>query len=74
MALEHRHPEYIKIVSGITKNLREFGYGSLTEDQVLQSYDKAMTGEKPTNIIDMMTRKQLEQNDMLPTEGTATDL
>ena len=58
-----------QIIKSITKNLIEFGYGSLTEDQVRLSYDKAMKGEKPKNIIDMMTAKQLDKNGLLPKFG-----
>jgi hypothetical protein len=65
MTTEHRHPNYMEIVNAITKNLVDFGYSTLTPDEVLASYDKAMTGEKPKNIIDMMTRSQLEKNGLL---------
>ena len=65
----NRHPNYREIVKAIQANLVEFGYGGLREDTVLASYDKAMAGEKPKGIIDMMTRSQLEQNGLLPEEA-----
>jgi hypothetical protein len=62
----HRHPNYEEIVKSITQNMLEFGYEGLLESRVLQSYDKAMLGEEPTNIIDRMTRSMLEKNNLMP--------
>jgi len=66
MTIENRHPDYEKTVKRITSNLRKFGYFDLTQEEVLASYDKAMAGEDPVGIIDMMTKGQLEQNNLLP--------
>ena len=60
-----RHDNYEIIVSSIHRNLVEFGYADLTKEQVLESYDKAINGESPVGIIDMMTRSQLEENGLL---------
>jgi hypothetical protein len=64
-----RHNNYQAIVASIHKNLVEFGYTTLTVDTVLESYDKTLAGERPVGIIDMMTRKQLKQNGLLPEEA-----
>ena len=53
------------IVKAIHRNLVEFGYGNLTLAEVQASYDKAIAGEKPKGIIDMMTKSQLEANDLI---------
>ena len=58
-----------QIIASITKNLAGFGYRGLRTETVKASYDKAMRGEKPSNIIDMMTTKQLDQNGLLPKFG-----
>ena len=62
---QHNDREY-SIVESIRRNLVEFGYRDLTFDHVKASYDKAMAGEEPVGIIDMMTRTQLEKNGLLP--------
>ena len=54
-----------EIVEAIRSNLTEFGYESLTTEYVQASYDKAISGEKPKNVIDMMVHSQLEQNGLL---------
>ena len=56
-----------QIIESIRKNLVDFGYEGLRTETVKASYDKAMAREKPVNIIDMMTAKQLDQNGLLPT-------
>lgn len=66
--MAERHKNHEVIVKSIQRNLTEFGYGGLTYEVVLASYDRAISGLEPVGIIDMMTRSQLEQNDLLPAE------
>ena len=60
-----RHENCQEIVASIKRNLVSFGYRELTTETVLASYDKAMAGQRPANIIGMMTREQLKQNGYL---------
>ena len=60
-----RHENYQRIVESIRRNLVNFGYAGLTTEEVLASYDKAINGEQPSGIIDLMTKSQLEQNGLL---------
>ena len=60
-----RHDNYHAIVAGIHRNLVNFGYTNLQVSEVLASYDKALAGDKAETIIDMMTRSQLEENDLM---------
>ena len=70
---EYRHSNYVEIVEAIAQNLREFGYTALSEVYVLTSYYRAMKGDRPVSIIDMMVRDQLRENGLLPVEGYTTD-
>jgi len=39
-------------VTAKTRELQQFGYGSLTEDQVLKSVRRIVNKEKPVDVID----------------------
>ena len=58
----NRHDDYQQIIESIRQNLVEFGYDETTTEMVLSSYDKAISGKPPVNIIDMLTNSLLKQN------------
>lgn len=53
------------IAKAIRQNLVEFGYTNLTLDEVLTELDKVLDGTEPENIIGMMVKGQLEENDLI---------
>ena len=53
------------IAKAIRHNLVEFGYTNLTLDDVLTELDKVLDGTEPENIIGMMVKGQLEENDLI---------
>lgn len=52
-------------IQKITHNLKNFGYGDLTEDFVRERVSLLMDGEKPTEIIGMMAKTMLEEAGLL---------
>lgn len=54
-----------KHVRQITQNLQDFGYTDLTSDFVEEKVKALIRGEKPTDIIGMMTMQMLEENGLL---------
>ena len=54
-----------KHVLQITQNLQDFGYTDLTSDFVEEKVKALIRGEKPTDIIGMMTMQMLEENGLL---------
>lgn len=48
----------------IASNLREFGY-NVDDEFVSKQVDRIIAGEEPSNIIMMMTKSQLEQNNLI---------
>ena len=53
------------IARAIRRNLVEFGYSDLTEDKVSSEMDKLFEGIEPDNIIGMMIKGQLEENNLI---------
>lgn len=64
--MTEQHEDRDRIVESIRKNLVAFGYSDLTVEHVAAGYDRAMAGERPTNVIEMMVKSQLEENGLLP--------
>ena len=54
-----------KHVLQITQNLQDFGYTDLTSDFVEEKVKALIRGEKPTDIIGMMTMQMLKENGLL---------
>ena len=52
----------LTVVAEIHKNLKEFGYDSLTRDYVADEIKKLESGVKPTNIIGLMAKDMLVKN------------
>ena len=55
-------------VPQITRNLRQFGYPSLTEDEVRAEVEGLAVGEEPQGIIGMFARDMLVKAGLLPGE------
>ena len=55
----------IKHIIAITENLQEFGYTDLTSEFVQEKVEALMRGEKPTEIIGMMSKNMLIENGLL---------
>lgn len=57
--IEKRIPKsaYIKAK---TKQMRDFGYSKLTEEEVLKQVDIILSGEKSTNIIGMFIQDEIK--------------
>ena len=51
-----------KVVEAIHSNLKEFGYDSLTVEDVQAEVTKLLGGVRPTNIIGMFAKDMLEKN------------
>jgi len=52
----------------IARNLREFGYDNLTDEEVRTQVGKIAAGEPTTNIIGMFARDMLVENGYLAEE------
>ena len=53
------------LAKAIRRNLVEFGYTSLTLETVSTELDKVLDGAEPENIIGMMVKSQLEENNLI---------
>lgn len=59
-----------KNVGLLLGSLREFGYGSLTREEVEQAYDGALAGEDTqSDIIRMMVARQMRDAGLIPAEA-----
>ncbi len=52
-------------IAQIGRNLRQFGYDDLTDEEVAAQVKAIQAGERPTNIIGMFARDMLEENGYL---------
>lgn len=52
-----------KNIAALFKSLKEFGYSTLTHDEVVSAYDSALAGNPPEvgNIISMMVHRQMAE-------------
>lgn len=55
-----------KRLAAMGRALRDFGYRSLTDDQVRQEAEKLMKGAEPTNIIATFVHGWLKEAGILP--------
>lgn len=44
------------------RSLRDYGYSDITADRVRETYHRWLSGEKPTDIIDMFCAKAFEDH------------
>lgn len=53
-------------VKSITRSLRDFGYTSLSEQEVREAADRVLAGEKPTDIIAMFVADMIRKAGLMP--------
>jgi hypothetical protein len=58
-------------VHSIGSSLREFGYATLTDDEVRNAADRLLAGEEPTgnDVIEMFVARMLREAGLLPDES-----
>lgn len=49
-----------RYVSQKTRDLQDFGYETLTRDEVSRQYDKVMNGESDLNVIGMFIKADVD--------------
>lgn len=60
--MTQRYKAYKDIVKTIHKALKEFGYTSLTFEEVLESYDRSISGEiNRGNVVDLFVNDRLTE-------------